>query len=166
MSDDGLSPYPSLLDKKIKFGRSTAVDFAVSTNGPPMLKSRTRDVSLRPLERQETQTSTRVSTEKNLRGYEGFCCKVNSPSVKHSLANRSKVKSKQRYIQSGEFFYFVCGASTGLRTQPRISRSETSLSCYNVRVPGKAGHPSHARTIGHFQNGRWNLCVEGSSGQL
>ena len=60
-----------------------AVDFAVSTNRPPRLKSLTLDVSLRPLERQETQTSTRVSTrEKNLRGYEGFCCKLNSPSVK------------------------------------------------------------------------------------
>ena len=73
---------PSWTRKSSLTEAPTAVDFVVSTNRPPMLKSRTRDVSSRPLEPQWTQTSTRVSTrEKNLRGYEGFCCTFDSPGI-------------------------------------------------------------------------------------
>ena len=40
------------------------------------------------------------------------------------------------------------------------------VGAITYRVPGKAGHPSHARTLGHFhQNGRWNIRVEGGSGK-
>ncbi len=68
---------PSWTRKSSLTDAPTALDFAVSTNRPPRLKSRTLDVSLRPLKRQRTQTSTRVSTrEKNLRGYEGFCIRT------------------------------------------------------------------------------------------
>src|SRR6266404_140980 len=119
---------PSWTRKSTLTDTPTVVDFAVSTNRPPRLKSRTRDVSSRPLKFQQTQTSTRVSTrEKNLRGYEGFCCKFKlTQHHTATLRTRSKASGNKNIfnpvnsrILHGEFPRVSAGGGESLVSRIR-----------------------------------------------
>src|SRR6267142_5487510 len=89
MPDKSFRPDLSFLNKKVKPDRRVHIRrLSVSTNKPPILRSRTREVSSSPSHFQYTQTSSGVSTR-------GWCLLegILGP-VKKRLSTRTSVLSR------------------------------------------------------------------------
>src|SRR5258706_1769582 len=158
MPHNGLNPYLSLLDKKIKLDR------------------RTHRCWLCCFDKQTTQAQI-----PNSRCLLTFVRTPRDPNVHLCLDPRKEPPGIRRFLHS----------DCTLRTRSKASGNKNIFNPVNSRIlhgqfplvwvrnPTLVGlapvfraitcasperHPAYARTLGHFQDGRWNLYVEGGSG--
>src|SRR5258708_32768292 len=67
------------------------------------------------IQRETPHAASEPSTrEKNLRGYEGLCCKATSPGVTRHPEVSLQSKREQKDIQSAELSHIACGVSSSL----------------------------------------------------